>query len=117
VPDTEKPEPKVELERFRRAWRFVREQNVVRVGPNQFTVYRMKNGVPYERHVNLELDLPCDCEDQQYSKSAHGGYCKHVLAAKLARMAPEDMDLIQRLGDFLIAQETVKAQTPLRRTA
>lgn len=75
---------------------------VRQLGPGEFAVQGSR-GV---RYVNLNSDLPCDCEDADYR--ANRGPCKHVCAA---RLASGDMALIQALGEQLLRREARKAET------
>lgn len=67
----------------------------VQLGPNQFRV--KGNERPYY-DVNLDLDVPCDCNDAQF----HGRGCLHELRARLHR---GDLTLLQTLGETLLARE------------
>lgn len=55
-------------------------------------------GTKEARHVDLDGDPQCECEDFYYNGSS-AGPCKHILAA---RLASGDVALIQALGEQLL---------------
>lgn len=108
----EDPDP-IDPERLKRAIALL--PGVEQQGDDQYAVWRVKKGGVIEaKYVNLELDEPCDCEDRTYRPKKVKANCKHVLAARLARMGPKDLVLVRRMGELLIAKEEVKQHS--RRT-
>jgi hypothetical protein len=70
---------------------------VRRISARQFAVQGRKEA----RHVDLDGDPQCECEDFYYNGSTIGP-CKHILAA---RLASGDTALIQALGEQLLRAE------------
>lgn len=72
---------------------------IEKVGPRQ---YRVRGQDEPFYMVDLDVDPPCYCADQENRGKQIGGKCKHVLAALLQEHNPA---LMQALGESLLRQE------------
>lgn len=84
---------------------------VERIAPGEYRVWRAKRVgrelVRSARNVNLHLDLPCDCEDNDYRGRTTRGNCKHVLAA---RMAEGDLGVLGMVGPVLLRRQRIQEE-------
>lgn len=73
---------------------------ITKTGPGR--QYRVKGQDEPWYDVDLDVDPPCYCADQENRGKQIGGKCKHVLAALLQERHPA---LLQALGESLLRQE------------
>lgn len=72
-------------DRLARAWQLVKSGRVQRLGGGRFMV---AGNVEETYAVDLTVDPPCYCRDQEYRGGQIKQNCKHALAARLANLDP-----------------------------
>lgn len=78
------------------------QRGVLRLGPMQF---RVQGSHQRYYDVDLNVDPPCYCADAQY----RGRGCLHEL---VARLHAGDAQLIQSLGEMLLAADKLRIPDP-----
>ena len=90
--------------RLLRAGAYIEKGRAKLLGPGEVEILSTNNK---HRYVNLNSDLPCDCEDQDFRGVPIRGQCKHVLCA---RMLNGDVALLTAWGIELMRRaERVEA--------
>lgn len=96
-------------DRLARAWQLVKSGRVERLGGGQFRV--AGNDEP-EYFVDLSVDPPCYCADQNYRGGSTNHQCKHSLAGRLAMLDPS---LLQVIADNIERQMQQEREAATRR--
>lgn len=99
-------------DRLARAWQLVKSGRVERLGGGQFRV--AGNDEP-EYFVDLSVDPPCYCADQNYRGGSTNHQCKHSLAGRLAMLEPALLQVIADTIERQMQQEQEREQAGVAR--